>query len=72
LYLLANYYSVVHETVKTRLAGEEGDLDRKDSPGRKLEKSRQKIFAKCNLLIAGLRSQSEFLKFDIPVRDLSL
>ncbi|KAF2161411.1 hypothetical protein M409DRAFT_69769 [Zasmidium cellare ATCC 36951] len=67
LYLLANYYSVTHETVRLRLRDELGDMSSKDSPGRKLEKSRNKIFSKANLTIQGLRAQSAFLKFDIPV-----
>lgn len=67
LYLLANYYSVTHETVRLRLRDELGDMSSKESPGRKLEKSRNKIYSKANLTIQGLRAQSEFLKFDIPI-----
>ena len=67
LYLLANYYSVVHETVSIRLAGAEGDVRAKGTTGYRLEKSRTKIFSKCNVLLAGLRTQSGFVKFDIPV-----
>jgi hypothetical protein len=67
LYLVANYYSVVHETVQVRLAGAEGDTTSKNSPGRKLEKNRQKIFAKCSALLGGLRTQSGFIKYDIPI-----
>lgn len=66
-YLLANYYSVVHETLKLRLAGRLGDQKLKDSPGRRLDKSRHKIYAKCNLLLSSLRTQSEFVKYDIPI-----
>lgn len=67
LYLLANYYSLMHETVQTRLKGAEGDLALKSSPGRRLAKVRHKIYAKCNVVLAGLRSRSGFLKFDIPI-----
>ncbi|EME47794.1 hypothetical protein DOTSEDRAFT_69660 [Dothistroma septosporum NZE10] len=67
LYLLANYYSVTHETVRLRLRGEMGDMALKDSPGRRLDKARNKLFGKANLTIQGLQSQSAFLKFDIPV-----
>lgn len=67
LYLLANYYSVVHETVQLRLAGAEGDTNAKDSPGRKLEKVRYKIFSKCHVVLSGLRAQAGFIKFDIPI-----
>lgn len=67
LYLLANYYSVTRETVRLRLRNEQGDMTLKDSPGRKLEKARTKLYSKANLAIAGLRTQSGFLKFDIPI-----
>ena len=67
LYLLANYYSVVHETIQLRLAGVHGDMSDKNDPGRKLEKMRHKIFSKCHIIISGLRTQSGFVKFDIPL-----
>lgn len=67
LYLLANYYSVLHETVNIRLRGAEGDRKSKDSPGAKLEKARLAVFTKCNVLLTGLRAQSAFVKFDIPI-----
>jgi hypothetical protein len=66
-YLLANYYSILTETVRVRLRGAEGELNSKDSPGYKLEKSRRKVFSKCNILFAALRAQSGFIKFDIPI-----
>ncbi|KAI7193921.1 hypothetical protein KC363_g2440 [Hortaea werneckii] len=67
LYLLANYYSVVHESVRTRLRGGEGDTTLKDSPGYKLDKARQKVYSKCSTVLTGLRTQSSFIKFDIPI-----
>lgn len=67
LYLLANYYSVMHETLRLRLRNELGDMSTKDSPGRKLEKARNKLYSKTTLSINALRSQAAFLKFDIPI-----
>ncbi|WPH01933.1 Hypothetical protein R9X50_00478700 [Acrodontium crateriforme] len=67
LYLLANYYSVMHETLKLRLRDSEGDTSLKSSPGYQLEKSRNKIFAKANVVLAGLRAQSGFIRYDIPI-----
>jgi len=67
LYLMANYYSIVHETVRLRLRGGEGDLTSKDSPGYKLEKARLKVHAKSSMLLASLRAQSGFIKYDIPI-----
>lgn len=66
-YLLANYYSVVHETLKLRLSGGLGDASLKTSPGRRLDKSRHKLYAQCNVLLSSLRAQSAFVKYDIPV-----
>lgn len=65
LYLLANYYSVMHETLRRRLRNELGDMNTKDSPGRKLEKVRNKLYSKATLNINSLRSQAAFLKFDV-------
>ncbi len=67
LYLVASYYSCVHETVQVRLRGAEGDMTSKESPGRQLEKQRQKIFSKCFTLLSGLRAQAGFVKYDIPI-----
>lgn len=67
LYLLANYYSVMHETLRLRLRNELGDMSSKDSPVRKLEKARNKLYSKANLNINTLRTQAAFLKFDIPI-----
>jgi hypothetical protein len=59
LYLLANYYSVVHSTIIVRIHGTEGDRDSKDSPQRQLEKVRHKIFGKLMLLLPSLRQHAE-------------
>ncbi|OCK80397.1 MFS transporter [Lepidopterella palustris CBS 459.81] len=67
LYLSANYYSIVSETVRARIRGDEGDLELKGSPGHKLEKARNKVFAKQVLLLDGLRTYSGFLKWEIPI-----
>ena len=67
LYLLANYYSVMHETLRIRLRNEQGDMHSKHSPGRRLEKARNKIYSKASLTIASLRAQAQVVKFDIPI-----
>ncbi|KAI9711843.1 MAG: hypothetical protein M1820_001988 [Bogoriella megaspora] len=67
LYLLANMYSVVHETVKSRIQGTEGDLESKDSPGRKLEKARTTILNKQTVLLQTMQQTVGFLSFEIPV-----
>ncbi|KAF2719769.1 hypothetical protein K431DRAFT_227843 [Polychaeton citri CBS 116435] len=67
LYLLANFYSIMHETVQVRLRGAEGDMSSKESPGRKLEKVRIKVFSKATMLLQGLRAQTAFVKYDLPI-----
>jgi hypothetical protein len=67
LYLLANYYSIVHETVNARVRGEDGDKDDRDSSLRKLEKARNKVFSKQILLLNNMRTYSEFQKWEIPI-----
>ncbi|KAK9551523.1 hypothetical protein V6Z96_000458 [Aspergillus fumigatus] len=67
LYLLANYYSIIHESVSARLRGDEGDLALKTSAGRRLQKARGKVFSKQMLMLNGLRTSSEFLKWEVPI-----
>ncbi|KAJ5752596.1 hypothetical protein N7520_009513 [Penicillium odoratum] len=67
LYLLANYYSIIHETLNARIRGDEGDITLKSSAGRKLEKARHKVFSKQMLMLAGLRTYSGFLTWEVPV-----
>lgn len=64
LYLLANYYSIVHTTIGQRMKGTEGDMDSKQSPGRKLEKARNKVYVKELSLLAGLRQHSAFTAWE--------
>jgi len=67
LYLSANYYSIVHETVMSRIRGDEGDLEDKTSPGYKLAKARNKVFSKYMLLSQALRTYSGFTSWELPL-----
>lgn len=67
LYLLANYYSIIHETIIARMRGDEGDMTLKSSAGRKLEKARGKVFSKQMLMLNGLRTYSGFLRWEVPI-----
>ncbi|KAI9837323.1 MAG: hypothetical protein M1819_000397 [Sarea resinae] len=67
LYLLANYYSCVHETVRMRLRGKEGDPELKNSPGCKLNKARNQVFSKEMMLLSGLRQHSDFSVYELKV-----
>jgi len=67
LYLLANFYSIVHTTVGLRVQGREGDLSKKESPGRKLAKARSEVYVKQLGLLAGLRQHSAFTAWEPSV-----
>ena len=64
LYLLANYYSVVHSTIGARMHDTEGDFGLKTSPGRRLDKARHQIFGKLLLLLPSLKQHADFQKFE--------
>lgn len=67
LYLLANYYSIIHSTVHARMHDTEGDLSLKSSPGRRLEKARHKILGKLLLLLPSLKQHADFQKFELSI-----
>ncbi|KAF2681514.1 hypothetical protein K458DRAFT_309610 [Lentithecium fluviatile CBS 122367] len=67
LYLSANFYSIMHETVMARIRGDEGDLNDKTSPGAKLEKARNKVFAKQMLTLQGLKTHSQMVEWEFPL-----
>jgi hypothetical protein len=60
IYLLANYYSSVYATVLLHDRGIEGDFQDKKSPGRALNKSRARLFAKELVLLQGMKQHSKF------------
>ena len=65
--MLANYYSIVHETLRARVRGEEGDLKSKSSPGHKMQKQRLKVYSKQLLLLNNLRATAEFQKWELAI-----
>ena len=67
LYLLANYYSVVHTTIQSRVNNAEGDMESKFSPGRRLEKMRYKIFAKLMMILPSLRQHADWRKWEVNI-----
>lgn len=64
LYLLANFYSIVHTTIDLRVTGAEGNMESKESPGRKLQKARDKVYVKELALLTGLRQHSSFTAWE--------
>jgi hypothetical protein len=67
LYLLANYYSVVHSTIGARMHDTEGNMEHKGSPGRQLEKVRHKIFGKLMMLLPSLQQHADWQKWEPTV-----
>ncbi|KAF2794293.1 hypothetical protein K505DRAFT_304300 [Melanomma pulvis-pyrius CBS 109.77] len=67
LYLSANYYSIMHETVMARIRGDEGDPSDALSPASQLTKARNKVFAKQMLTLQGLKMHSEMVKWEFPL-----
>lgn len=67
LYLLANYYSVIHSTVRSRVDDTEGDMESKTSPGRRLDKVRHKIFAKLLMLLPSLKQHADWQKWEVNI-----
>ncbi|KAL4966208.1 uncharacterized protein BDV14DRAFT_48984 [Aspergillus stella-maris] len=67
LYLLANYYSIIHETVTARMRGDEGEMALRTTAGRRLLKARNKVFSKQMIMLSSLRTYSEFLRWEVPI-----
>jgi hypothetical protein len=67
LYLSANYYSIMHETVMARIRGDEGDPADPLSPSSQLTKVRNKVFAKQMLTLQGLKLHAEMVKWEFPL-----
>ena len=67
LYLLANFYSCIHTTLRMRLLGEEGDAADENSPGRLLDHARLKVFAKLSQLLASMKQHIAFSAWEPTV-----
>jgi hypothetical protein len=68
LYLAANFYSIMHEQVMSRIRGDAGDEENdKNSPGYALNKVRNKVFAKQMLTLQGLKMHANFVKWEFPL-----
>ena len=67
LYLSANLYSVMHETVMTRIRGDGGDAEDKNEPSYALVKARNKVFAKQMLALQALKQHSAMVAYEFPL-----
>ncbi|KAI0874439.1 hypothetical protein GGS24DRAFT_346831 [Hypoxylon argillaceum] len=64
LYLLANYFSVINETLKSKLKGTGGDRNVKGTPAHQLAKHRVKLFGKLMLLLPSLKQHADFQRWE--------
>ncbi|KAI0486618.1 hypothetical protein F4859DRAFT_466279 [Xylaria cf. heliscus] len=64
LYLLANYYSVINATLKSKLNGTGGDRNVKGTPAHQLAKQRYRLFSKLMLLLPSLKQHADFQRWE--------
>ncbi|KAK2013273.1 hypothetical protein LZ32DRAFT_604565 [Colletotrichum eremochloae] len=64
LYLLANYFSVVAETIKAKMEGTHGDIKKPGTPAHMMEKERRRILGKLLLLLPSLDSHAQWQKWE--------
>lgn len=67
LFSLAGHYAIVHETVGSRVRGDEGSPDDKNSPGKRLEKARLNVYAKELLLLQTMRANLGFQAWQLEI-----
>ncbi|KAK5627874.1 hypothetical protein RRF57_003589 [Xylaria bambusicola] len=67
LYLLANYFSVINGTLKSKLNGTGGDRNIKGTPAHQLAKHRTRLFGKLMLLLPSLKQHADFQKWEPTV-----
>lgn len=67
LYLLANLYSNVHETIQTRVRGTGGKQNKKGSHAYYLDKARIKVLGKILALLTNMQTNSAFAKFQFSI-----
>lgn len=64
LYLLANYFGVIHSTLKSNVQGTIGDINVHGTPAHHLYKVTRKIFGKLMMLIPSMSQHSEYQKWE--------
>ncbi|KAL3292387.1 MFS transporter protein [Colletotrichum asianum] len=64
LYLLANYFSVITETIKATMNDTHGDIKMPGTPAQKMEKERRRILGKLLLLLPSLDSHAQWQKWE--------
>lgn len=64
MYLLAHYFTVINETLKSRMHDTGGDPNIKSTPAHKLAKTRQRLFGKLLLILPSLSQHANFQRFE--------
>ncbi len=64
LYLLANYFSVISESMKATLRQDTGSINVPGTPAHQLLKVRQKLFSKLMLMLPSLETHSQWQRFE--------
>lgn len=64
MFLLANYYSMVHSTIRSRIQQTEGDLSNKHSPGGRLLKVRHATLARLMALLPSVQQHAEWQRWE--------
>ncbi|KAI1333575.1 hypothetical protein F5Y15DRAFT_430813 [Xylariaceae sp. FL0016] len=67
LYLLANYFSAINETLRARIADTGGDPAVKGTPAHRLAKHRRVLFGKLYLLLPALKQHADFQRWEPTV-----
>lgn len=67
LYMLANFTTIVHEIIQSRIKGVDGDPDTKGTHAYNLEKARIAVFGKMLMLVNQMRTNSAFSKFQLAL-----
>ncbi|PGH14270.1 hypothetical protein AJ80_06010 [Polytolypa hystricis UAMH7299] len=64
LFILANFYSCMHTTIEVWINQEQGSLDDDQSPAHLLERARNQLYVEQISILARLREQSEFTRYE--------
>ncbi|CAJ2506641.1 Uu.00g078270.m01.CDS01 [Anthostomella pinea] len=64
LYLLATYFSVINETLRSKLEATGGNPDVKGTPAHRLAKHRRQLFGKLMLLLPALKQHADFQRWE--------
>ena len=67
MYLMGLYYHLAHETIKSTIKDNSGDVRVKGTHAHHLEAARKTVFSKLVFLLNSLGTNSAFSKFQIPI-----